>query len=296
MTDNIERVESRLDNIKAIEPLLAALRTISMSTWQLALKKLLQIKDFEKEYVDILFEILPKLDPMHRSAQHPKLPEITDTAILIIGTERGLCGKFNKNLVDNALSWINSHHLKSYQIWAMGQRLIRDLERKEVSLTWRKSLPAGSLLDYQYAHFLMLNWLEQYEAYAFNRLIVMFNQTSKGNRIQFSTLTLLPFEFHPIDSSDDDNIKIWPPSIIETSAEGIYHQIIQHSLAATFYRVILESAAAEHSTRFNMMEDAKNNADEIMRDLSQVLNNERKRQITKEMQELATGSGLLEKK
>ncbi len=60
MSQDFERVKSRLDNIKAIEPLLGALRTMSMGTWQLALKKLESMAQYEQYLDEILLEILPQ--------------------------------------------------------------------------------------------------------------------------------------------------------------------------------------------------------------------------------------------
>lgn len=295
MTDNAERAISRLENIKAIEPLLSALRTISMGTWQSALKRINQISNYEEALFDILYEILPKLDKIHRTKNKANTLSMTDTVILLVGTERGLCSKFNKSLIEKSINWINSHHLSSYQIWAIGQRMTQNLKKLQTNISWQKSLPSGNLLDYKDALSLTNDFLSQYESFAFNRLVIMFNQLTKGNQTEFSTLTLLPYELHiPVSKVNGDQ-DVWPPSIIETLPEGIYHQIIQHSLAASFYRILLQSAAAEHSTRFNIMEEAKDNADDIIVELNQVINTERKKKITSEMQELATGSGLLEK-
>jgi F-type H+-transporting ATPase subunit gamma len=85
----------------------------------------------------------------------------------------------------------------------------------------------------------------------------------------------------------------WPPPIIETDPRGIYKQIIQHYIASSFHQILLKSAAAEHGARYNLMEEAKKNADEIINDLQMLINIERKKKITQEMQELASGAGLL---
>lgn len=59
MTQNIERAKSRLNNIQAIEPLLVALRTLSMGTWQTAVNKINGLNQYEKNFNPILSELLP---------------------------------------------------------------------------------------------------------------------------------------------------------------------------------------------------------------------------------------------
>ena len=108
MTQSFERAKSRLDNIETIEPLLGALRTISMGAWQKALNDIEKIKQYEENFSHILSIILPKIkSPQIRKPKRiVKKPELADNIILIIGTERGLCGKFNEKLAENALAWI----------------------------------------------------------------------------------------------------------------------------------------------------------------------------------------------
>ncbi len=296
MVQTFERAKSRLNNIQAIEPLLGALRTLSMGTWQMALNKLARIQQYEENLDHFLFEIMPKITEknLRKSKKDKKEVEIADTIILIIGTERGLCGKFNKILVENAIDWMKEQSFPSHQIWAIGSRMIRELDQMGVKISLRNPFPAGQLASYQQAYLTTQNWLEQFEEYAFNQFIVLFNQTAKGGDYQFSSFNLLPYEIHHPISVADKAKTHWPPPIIETDSKGIYQMIVKHYIASSFYQILLKSAAAEHSSRFNLMAEAEDNAEEIIEDLQQIINKERKRKITQGMQELASGAGLLD--
>ena len=296
MTQSFERTKSRLDNIETIKPLLAALRTMSMGAWQMANNKIAKMKMYENYYDRILVEILPQIDQKHRRRQTiMKIsPTIADTIYLLIGSERGLCGRFNTSMVENALSYIEQKGHSSFKIWVMGSRLLRELERIGVQVSWRKPLPASSLPSYQQSYVLTQNWLELYEAYAFNQFIVLYNQTVSGGVYEFSSLNLLPYEINYTVNGKENAQSQWPPPIIETDPKGIYNQIIQHFIASSFHQALLKSAAAEHSARYILMQEASENADEIIEELVRVINAERKRKITQELQELAVSAGLLE--
>ncbi|MEA3327228.1 MAG: F0F1 ATP synthase subunit gamma [Chloroflexota bacterium] len=296
MTPNFERAKSRLNNIQAIEPLLAALRTLSMGTWQTAANKIIDLNQYETKFDPILSEILPKIKfrKASRSSQQKKKRQIADTIILIIGTERGLCGKFNRTLSNNALLWINSQKFSSYQVWAMGSRLIQHLEYLGVNLSWRKSLHSPNITSYTHSYQLTTKWLKQYESYAFNHFILIFNQITQGNKNQFSTHQLIPYTNQSMADSSTRNKSIWPPPIIETDPKGIYNQIINQKIASSFYQTLLKSTIAENSYRYNLLQEAEDNAEEIIEELKSVINTERKRKITQEMQELASGAGLLD--
>ena len=298
MTQSFERAKSRLNNIETIEPLLGALRTISMGAWQKALNDIEKIKRYEENFSHILLTILPQIKSpqLRKSKRIIKTPDLADTIVLIIGTERGLCGKFNENLAEKSLTWIREQNFSSYQIWAVGSRMVRILERMNVEISWRNPIPARDLSNYPQAYLMTQRWLDQYETYAFNNLVILFNQVAKGSSFDFSTFNLLPYEInHPLSAGKEKNER-WPPPIIETQPKGIYHQIIQHFIASSFLQTLLQSGAAEHSARFNLMQEAEDNAEEIIEALTRVINNERKRKITQQMQELAAGAGLLDNK
>lgn len=296
MSQNFELAKTRLDNISAIEPLLAALRTMSMGTWQIALNKVSQMKSYEENYKHVIAEILPTINErkLKRTVKKARTPEIADTIILIIGTERGLCGKFNDALIENSLDWLDKLKVSSHKIWAMGSRLIQKLGRLNIDISWGQSLPTSELVSYKDAYLITQNWIEQFEAFEFNQFFILTNQLGIGSQYKFSPNKLLPYEIQGLQKIQKNVSQNWPPPIIETDPKGIYHQIIQHFIAASFYEIMLKSSAAEHAARFNLMQKAKDNAEEIIEELLWVINSERKRKITRQMQELAVGAGLLE--
>ncbi len=297
MTQSIEQVRSRLANVEAIQPLLSALRTMSMGAWQVALKKIEHLEEYEKKYDRILFEVLPFINrDVKIGASNAHTPnEFAESIFLVIGTERGLCGKFNIQLVEKTISHINNSGASSYQIWALGSKLIREFERKGVKLSWEMALPGSGLVSYQQSYELTQSWLAKFENYNFNRLTIIFNQTNPREGFQLTTINLLPYEINRDNLNKNTEQKDnWPPVIIETDPAGIYQQIIQHFVAIRFYKTLLKSLAAEHSARYYLMEEANDNASEIVGELIQSINAERKRKITQEMQELAVGSGLLD--
>ncbi len=296
MTHNLERSKSRLNNIQTIEPLLGALRTMSMGAWQMAKNKIGRMRQYEENYHQILEEILPfiKKQPDHQAATQTTTPNLASAIVLVIGSERGLCGKFNDVLAEKALAWIESKKFASHQIWALGARMVRALQKRNITISWRNPLPTGELATFHQAYLATQNWLEQYEAYNFDTFILLYNQIGTGVSYQFTSLNLIPYQVTMASTSNSAMDKPWPPPIIDTDPVSIYNQIIQHFIASKYYQALLGSAAAEHATRYTLMQEAKNNAEDIIEELGRVINAERKKKITQEMQELAVGAGLLD--
>ena len=267
-----------------------------MGAWQMANNKIALMNKYESNYDRILNEVMPHIShKRQRSQQVPeKPPGFIDTIYLIIGSERGLCGRFNISIAEKALSYIKKQDASSYQIWVMGSRLLREVDRRGGKVTWRMPLPASSLFTYQQSYTLAQSWLEQFETFNFNHFVILHNQSLKSGIYRFSVNQLLPYQIKRSPANSIYTQELWPPPIIETDPKGIYNRIIQHFIAFSLHQSILKSSAAEHSTRYNLMQEASDNAEDIIEDLLRVINAERKRKITEEMQELAVSAGLLE--
>jgi F-type H+-transporting ATPase subunit gamma len=88
--------------------------------------------------------------------------------------------------------------------------------------------------------------------------------------------------------------EIWPPPIIETDPLGLYARLVEQLTAATLYDCLIDSAVAEHAARFRLMEEASQNAAQLIEELTQSIQAARRQAITREMQELIVGAGLLD--
>jgi len=135
MSQNFETAVSRLNNLQAIEPLLSALRTMSMGAWQMTQKRLATLDRYKGNYDHIIGEIVPHLNGLKSDYHIPsnQTPVVADTIYLILGSERGLCGKFNETLAEEAVAWIEAQDVTSFQIWAAGKRMVHTLERMDIS-------------------------------------------------------------------------------------------------------------------------------------------------------------------
>ena len=308
MAEDFERVQARLGNISSVKPILGAMRTISLGSWQSALKKQESLQAFEENFRNILALLIPKL-PEKRVPKKSRLavyermlaqetgeeqPE--KLILLVVGSERGLCGGFNNNIMSYAKDRF-SHHLAqgtNVELWALGSRIIRMLERGETKLTWSRSMSTTALPAYSLAHELTSHWLNEYEAYRLDKVEVLFNRYKAPGIYTPTIKQMIPPKLTKKAKKRAKPVKgLWPPPIIETDPIGIYIKVIQQMTTMGFYQTLINSAAAEHAARFQLMEEAGQNSDRLVEEMTEILQMYRRQSITQEMQELAAGAGLL---
>jgi F-type H+-transporting ATPase subunit gamma len=281
--EDIERIETRLENVRSVKPILGALRTISLGAWQSALRQRQVARQFTEGLLAVLAHLLPLL-PAGRGQSSPTSGRIV---ALVVGGERGLAGRFSRDVVERAEQY-RSERGERVEWMALGKRAVRLLERREFPLDWTGTLSTTALPSEQMARALTEGWLERYEAGEIDAVDLIYNAYLGAARYRPSVVRLIPPQLPPITASEG-----WQSPIIETDALSLYAQVIGLWAVAGLYERLLESAAAEHSTRYQRMEAATENVEELIEELNAAVLAHRRQEITREMQELAAGAGML---
>ena len=292
MAEDLERAQNRLANIRGVDPLLGALRTISLGSWQAALKRKVAVTRYHEHLMRLLPSLLPSLHPGKRVLGRKPLA-VSRIAVLIIGSERGLCGRFNKVVAEYTEQYLEKHKTNGIQVdlWALGSRVIRIFKRRQRTLTWSDVLSTTSLPSYRLTYDLAHHWLLSFEGGDLDAVDVLYNVYLSAGRYAPTVVRMIPPKIPP-------TVRLrlggpWPLPIIETDPWSLIRHIIEQASAISIYQCLLDSAVAEHSARFQLMEEAVTNTKRLIDELTMDVQISRRHQVTREMQELAAGAGLI---
>ena len=292
MTEDLERAQNRLANIRGVDPLLGALRTISLGSWQAALKRKVAVTGYREHLMSLLPSLLPSLQPGKRVLGRKPL-SVSRIAVLVIGSERGLCGRFNKVVAEHTEQYLEKHKTNGIQVdlWALGSRVIRIFKRRQRTLAWSDVLSTTSLPSYRLTHDLTRHWLSSFEGGDLDAVDVLYNVYLSVGRYAPTVVRMIPPKIPP--TVQPSLGEPWPPPIIETDPWSLITRIIEQAIAISIYECLLDSAVAEHSARYQLMEEAVSNTKRLIDELTMDVQISRRHQITQEMQELAAGAGLI---
>jgi len=282
-----ERLTVRLDNIQAVEPILSALRTIALGSRLLALNRIHDVHQYRQNLLHILALVsphLPKRYPIHHETRWTS----GNIVLLVIGSERGLCGALNDTVAEYAEQVLANYTANGATVMLMtlGARMLRAFRRKGRSPVWSGRLSVAALPPYQLACELTSKWLQSYEKHELDAVEVVYNAYRGLTRYEPSTVRMLPPPLSPLIPEEPE----WPP-VIETDPLGLYIRVAKLWLSASLYGTLVESAAAEHSARYQLLDGATRNAERLMEELKLFLQVARQEAITSEMQDLASGAG-----
>jgi F-type H+-transporting ATPase subunit gamma len=252
---------------------------------------------------------------------------------LVIGSERGLCGRFNVAVADEAERYLSRHTARGLDIRlrTLGSRAQRVLHRRGYESTQAGALSVAALPSFSLAFELARAWLTAYERRELDAVDLIYNRYRGTGAFEPTVARLIPPRISTDDASstrgrdtsrppDGDDLsgyppqtgvqpyhsgrmpdpaareqrtEPWPPPIIETDPLSLYATVVDQWAAVQLYEVLLDAAAAEHSTRFQLMESATQNTDRLIDELTLTIQTARRQEITQEMAELAAGSGLI---
>ncbi|MBN1814622.1 MAG: F0F1 ATP synthase subunit gamma [Anaerolineae bacterium] len=287
----LERAQARLENIRSVQPILSALHTISLGSWQAALNQRGRVQ----RHMERLEALLP-LVTLHLSSP-PSVPPRRGgmkgggVAVLVVGSERGLCGRFNAAVVEQTEAYL-AEQRADVELMALGNRVRHILERHGHQLAWSGALSITALPSFELARSLSSRWLARYEAHALDAVDLIYNAYRGLGSYEPTVTRLIPPALltpSPPLGGTEGGI----PVIVETDPLSLYTRVIEQLTATRLYELLLESASAEHSARYELMGAATQNIDRLIAELTLAIQTARQQAITQEMQELAAGAGMI---
>ena len=305
MAEGKERAQARLENLQTIEPLLSSLRVLSLSTMQMAMNRQQMLDEYAARFndvADLVSRIIKrdeKVSPQGEPLNYQKKQQ--EQVLAVIGSTRGIVGQYNKNLSRITKEYRTRHPRENIRIIAFGKRIHPVLRQEGLSFLARESLSSGSVPDYDVAAELIRDWDQGFEEGTLTRVsILSYQRVGEMNNYKAKVTELLPGKaFKPTkaidkeDAEEDEEEELWPVPIVEGDPELIFEKIESHITAIKFYRLILDSVAAENQFRFRLLEEAKENTSNLLEELSLEVQANRRKEITQQLQELLVGSGML---
>lgn len=296
MSEGKERASARLENLQAIEPLLASLRVLSLSTMQMAMNRQTMLDQYAERFNKVASQVKKHISQNLTAAPDEEVfdyrPIQQEQVLAVIGSTRGIVGQYNKNLVALAKEFSDNSQEVSVKILAFGQRIHTVLKQAGLDFISSGNLSSGSLPDYDNAATLIREWDKSFEAGSLTKVTVLsYKRKPDSNEYQPVFSELLPKKAEDLVIEEEE--EGWPPPIIEGDPSLIFEKIESHIIAIQFYRLILDTVAAENMFRFRLLEEAKENTSTLLEELTLEVQANRRKEITQQLQELLVGSGML---
>ena len=286
---SLKEVKSRILSVNSTQQITKAMKMVAAAKLRRAQDRVIQLRP----YSDKLQTILNNLSSS--SGSNSKLLEerkINKVLLIVVGSDKGLCGSFNSSVIKYTNQLIESDYKKHYEnkkltILPIGKKMFDHYKKRNFLIldNFWSILKKSSYDDVAgISNFLMNEFiLENYD-----KIDIIFNEF-KNVAVQ-NTMTST---FLPVNEENDDEDKNDTNYIFEPNQKDILNKLIPKALTANLFKTILESNASEQGARMTAMSQATDNATELLKELKLSYNRSRQAAITKEILEIVGGAEAL---
>jgi F-type H+-transporting ATPase subunit gamma len=294
-------IRTRIRTVKNIQKITQAMKLVAAAR----LNKAQQRVQAARPYAEMMQQVMQRLSSAAGDVEHPLLEvrEERNVAVIVLTSDRGLCGSYNTNLIRKAMELLRPREPATVKLVLMGRKGAGFFRRQRYPIALQLPLNASdvSFADVDPAVRTVRAMFESAEVDAvylvYSRYVNPMSQVP-------TILPLLPLKPPEPDSSSASG----PPSpgrggaggevenevvIFEPAADQILSRLLPRYVNTQVYRALVEAVASEHGARMTSMAAATQNAGDMIDSLTLSLNRARQAAITKEIAEIVGGAEAL---
>lgn len=287
----LKEIRTRIASIKTTRQVTSAMKMVSAAKLKKAQDAILQIRP----YANKLYEILKSLEltfEENNKSVYTQQHEPEKILIVLVSSNRGLCGGFNLNIAKKAMLLVYTTYNRQHESGNVDFICIgRQAERHIIAAGLNVIESHHELFDnllIEESHKLAEKIMNLFAEGSYDRIELVYNQF-----LNAATQVNAAEQFLPVKAEKEKRKNQFYDYIFEPSKETLLQDLIPRTLKIQFYRALLDSNAAEHGARMTAMHQATDNATELLKDLTLQYNKVRQASITREILEIVSGAEAL---
>ncbi len=287
---NLRAIRKRVSSVKSTQQITKAMKMVSAAKLKRAQDNIVAARPYARK----MREVVQALAARAGEDAHPLFSagEGKNLALLVVTSDRGLCGGFNSNLLRATNRFLREHGAQYEKIvlFAVGRKSRDFFRRRQVEIRKEYVNVLGSL-SLGHAAQLSEDLVGGFLAGDFDELQIVFNEfrSALSQTVRFEKM--FPIAIERKDS--EETVASGVDYLYEPSRKEILAILLPKYVETQIFRVLLESVAGEHGARMTAMDSATNNAVDMIARLTLQMNRARQAAITKELMEIIGGAEAL---
>lgn len=297
---SVKDLKKRIGTVKNTQQTTRAMKMVSAAKLRRAQDAIQSQRPYAKQLGELIKLMTSLLDVPLKSPLISREREFGEDAgrkvlLVVVTSDRGLCGGFNGNVMKGAQRWVaaNQSKYESIHLGFVGKKGYEFFKTRKFNLGPYFG-EFGGKVTFAKAKKLSDALVEAYLSSQFDEVKFVFNEFQNAVSQRTTVEHFLPLREEgatELDESQDlKPLELAPMYIVRPTPAAVLEQLLNKHFATQAFRVLLESQAGEHGARMSAMENATKNAGEMIRKLTLQYNKQRQANITKELLEIIAGS------
>lgn len=288
---NLKEIRVRIASVQSTQKITSAMKLVSAAKLRRAQNAIIGLRPYSNKLNEILSNLSSSLE---NSAEMPllKTRNIEKVVLIVISSNRGLCGGFNSNIVKEVIRVVENRYAQqnqegNLQLICLGKKAAEQLSKKYNVISVNEEVIETS--QFTVISDLAEKLMKQYINREVDKVEVIYNRFQNAATQYVQTENYLPVENLTAQQDNATNIDY----IFEPSREELVSELIPKILKLQLYKTLIDSIASEHGARMTSMAKATDNATEILKELKLKYNNARQAAITNELNEIVSGANAM---
>lgn len=284
----LREIRLRIKGVQNTQQITKAMKMVAAARLRRAQENVINARPYAAKIAQMLGSLITEDDRLNNPFILKR--EVKNVLVVVVTADRGLCGAFNTNIIREANKYVTDLREKenlNVSVYNVGKKGYDFFSRRE-SKIYDSKLGLFSGLKYEFALEITNKIVSSYLSGEFDKVVIVYNSFRS-----IISQKVMVEEFLPIPITEKSKGESIPDFIYEPDQKSIFNYILPKHLKAQFWKILLDSNAAELGARMTAMDNATSNAKELIRTLKITYNKARQASITKEILEIVSGANAL---
>ena len=283
MGENMQDIKRRIKSVSSTMQITNAMKLVSAAKLRKAratFEETTEYFNFITHTIEEIFNNNSEVPPEYLAGNR----EIKNTCYIVVTSCRGLCGGFNNNIIKEAEKDFHEDGEKPV-IVAIGTKGKEYFEKRGYEI-YKEYLAPPEDISFLETREISKPIIDMYDRGEIDEIVLIYTGFKNSIEQEVKNVILLPFDIQP-----DPDILIHDQEVeYEPSVEEVFNYLVPKYVEMMIYAAVVESATCEHAARRLAMENATDNASDMLGSLSQYYNRARQAEITDEIIEIVAGA------
>ena len=281
----LKEIRNRISSVSSTMQITNAMKMVSAAKLKKAQDSITATLPYSNKLSDLVKNISASIDSVDSNPLFVKR-EVKSALVIVITSNKGLCGGFNSNIIKEVYNISSQYGSKKPDLLTIGKKGNDILKKKFNVISSHNDLYD----DFSYSNVRLIanDIMGLYTEEKYDEIILVYNHFKNA-----ATQIITKEQFLPIAENSDEDLSIQGDYIFEPNREKILNELIPKTLSIQLFKSISDSIAGEHGARMTAMHKATDNASELRDQLKLTYNKARQTAITNEILEIVGGAEAL---
>ncbi len=281
----LKEIRNRISSVSSTMQITNAMKMVSAAKLKKAQDSITATLPYSNKLSELVKNISASIDSVDSNPLFVAR-EVKKPLIIVITSNKGLCGGFNSNVIKEVYNIGTEYGSNKPDLLTIGKKGDDILKKKFNVISSHNDL--FDEFSYLNVKSIASKIMELYTDEKYDEVILVYNHFKNA-----ATQIITKEQFLPISENNDDNVSTSGDYIFEPNREKILEELIPKTLSIQLFKSISDSIAGEHGARMTAMHKATDNASELRDQLKLTYNKARQTAITNEILEIVGGAEAL---